>query len=220
MEALAKSGLIEFDAPSTLRPPPALKLGSRGRSLDCLAAELELRVPGSWAHARRVSRYAAGVARRLGLPGEQVALVRRAGAVHDIGKLEIPAYFLNWPGPLSAAEFSMVERHSGLGARMIAESGHEEMAAIVRHHHERFDGTGYPDGLAGEEIPLGARIVAVADTFDAATSPRPYRPAGTCADALDLLVAEAGSQLDPEVVGAFGSYCSGARGIFIRALCR
>jgi HD-GYP domain-containing protein (c-di-GMP phosphodiesterase class II) len=220
MEALAKSGLIELDAPSALRPAPALRWRNRGQSLDCLAAELDLRVPGSWAHARRVSRYAAGVAKRLGLPREQVALLRRAAEVHDIGKLEISADFLNRAGPLSAAEFALVERHSGLGARMVLESGHEELAPIVRHHHERFDGTGYPDGLAGEEIPLGARIVAVADTFDAVTSPRPYRPARSCVDALDLLVAEAGSQLDPEVVGAFRSYCSGTRGFFLRALCR
>jgi putative nucleotidyltransferase with HDIG domain len=156
----------------------------------------------------------------LGLPREQVALVRRAGAIHDVGKLEMPAEILNKPGPLDAAERSTIERHAGLGAAMIAAAGEEEVARIVRHHHERFDGAGYPDGLAAEEIPLGARIVAVADTFDALTSDRPYRSAGSRRDALELLAAEAGSQHDPEVVRAFCSHCFGARGIFIRALRR
>jgi HD-GYP domain-containing protein (c-di-GMP phosphodiesterase class II) len=143
-----------------------------------------------------------------------VTKVRRAGAFHDVGKVEVPIEIINRPGPLSAEEFELVKRHAAVGARMLAESGDEELAAMVLHHHERYDGSGYPDGLAGEEIPLGSRIVAVADTIDAVTSARPYRPAMGPRKGLELLQREAGTQLDPRVVDAFCSRYSGVRGAF------
>jgi HD-GYP domain-containing protein (c-di-GMP phosphodiesterase class II) len=214
MEALSKPVGVALDA------GPAIAPGVCARTLRRLAAGLEERVPGASAHARRVSRYAAGIARQLGLPAEQVACVRQAAAVHDIGKLEMPAAIVNKPGPLSEEEFALVKRHAAAGERMVSGLGDEQLAAIVRHHHERLDGSGYPDGLSGEEISLGARIVAVADVFDALTSTRPYRRASSPPDARVLLGAEAGSQLDPDVVRAFGEYYRGPRAALARLLAR
>jgi HD-GYP domain-containing protein (c-di-GMP phosphodiesterase class II) len=211
MEALLKPVSTEIELPS--RPP-------RQRSLGDLSAALEARVPGTGAHSRRVARYATGLARQIELPRELIARIRGAAAVHDIGKLEMPAEIVNKPGPLSAEEFAIVKRHSQAGARIVARLGHGELAPIVRHHHERFDGSGYPDGLAGEEIPLGARIVAVADTFDAVTSPRPYRAAERDSEAMALLRDEAGAHLDPELVEAFRDYFSGPRTALLRVLAR
>jgi putative nucleotidyltransferase with HDIG domain len=190
------------------------------RKLEELASGLELRAPGSAGHARRVCRLAGATAKRLGLGREEVARIRRAALLHDIGKVETPTAVVNKPGPLEAEEFILVKRHAIAGERLVARLGDPELAAIVRHHHERFDGKGYPDGLAGEEIPLGARIVAVADTFDALTSVRPYRPASRPSDALDLLSVVAGEQLDPAVVEAFVGYYSGPRAALRRTLAR
>ncbi len=197
MEALQKSPLIRSGPVSD----PASR--SRAGELARLAAELEVRVPGSAGHSRRVGASAAATAKRMGLATEQVVRIRRAAELHDIGKVETPAEIVNRPGPLSAEEHAVVRRHAEDGARIVAGLGDPELAAIVRHHHERFDGAGYPDGLSGEEIPLGARIVAVADTFDALASDRPYRPAKQAREALELIEAEAGAQLDPAAVEAF-----------------
>lgn len=202
MEALQKSPLIQFGPASGLAPR------SQARELARLAAELETRVPGSAGHSRRVGIYAAGTAKRMGLSPAQVARVRRAAELHDIGKVETPVEIVNKPGPLSAAEYAVVRRHADLGGWIVAGLDDPELAAIVRHHHERPDGHGYPDGLAGEKIPLGARIVAVADTFDAVVSGRPYRPAKRVREALQLLEAEAGAQLDPDAVEAFRRFHS------------
>jgi len=112
---------------------------------------------------------------------------------------------LSAPGEPEDEEFARVQEHAIAGARIVAALGDDELTAIVRHHHERFDGGGYPAGLRGGEIPIGARIVAVADTFDALTSPRPYREAFSPATAIELLEDESGCTLDPEVVAAFVS---------------
>jgi putative nucleotidyltransferase with HDIG domain len=210
MEALLKPT-------STISKPSQ---GSQARLLDRLAAGLEASVPGTDAHCRRVARYAAGTARRMCLAPEQVALVRRAAILHDIGKFETPAAIINKPGPLSREELALVERHAAAGARLVTGLGDDALTTIVHHHHERFDGRGYPDGLAGKAIPLGARIVAVADTFDAITSARPYRPAIRRRAALELLEGEAGTQLDPDVVGAFRAYCRGVGPALARAFAR
>jgi HD-GYP domain-containing protein (c-di-GMP phosphodiesterase class II) len=199
MEALEKSPLIRFGPASASGLAPR----TQAQELARLAAELEIRVPGSAGHSRRVGAHAAGTAKRMGLAIDQVVRIRRAAELHDIGKVETPAEIVNRPGPLSAAEHAVVRRHADLGGWIVAGLGDPEMAAIVRHHHERFDGAGYPDGLSGEEIPLGARIVAVADTFDALASDRPYRAATRDREALDLLEAESGAQLDPDAVEAF-----------------
>jgi HD domain len=140
-----------------------------------------------------------------------VAKVRTAAAVHDVGKLQVPREVINKPGKLTDEEFAAIKRHPQDGAEMVSGMGDPEITAIVRHHHERLDGRGYPDGLSAADIPLGARIVAVADTFDALTSSRPYRAASKHKKAIDILKKEAGSQLDPDAVAAFLSYYSGRR---------
>ena len=188
--------------------------GSTDRRLELLtrlADALEAHDPYVDGHSRRVARHATIVARKLGLPPDGVAKVARAAAVHDVGKLRLPREILMKPGTLTAAEFEILKRHSTEGAEMVACLGDPELTAIVRHHHERLDGSGYPDGLRGMQIPLGARIIAVADTFDAITSARPYRPPAHHKQAIDILIKEAGVQLDAEAVRAFVSYYSGSK---------
>ena len=183
----------------------------RARLLERLSRALEARDPGTHGHSRRVARHAAAIAKRMSLPAEEVARIRTAAVLHDVGKIDTPREILDKRGPLSKEEYEVVKRHAPVGARMVAALGDPQLTAIVRGHHERLDGNGYPDGLAGEEIPLGARVIAVADTFDAATSARPYRQAMAHRRALTLLSAEAGTQLDPAAVRGFNRYYSGHR---------
>jgi putative nucleotidyltransferase with HDIG domain len=216
METLLRSDPIETPVSGSVAPgspPPSAALAA-------LAASLEAGIPGIASHLRRVACYAVAAARELELPCAEVERVRRAAAIHDIGKVEMPPGLVNKPGALSPAEFAVVKRHAQVGARIAERFGQADLAPIVRHHHERFDGDGYPDGLAGERIPLGARIVAVADTFDAVTSSRPYRDAMAEREALSLLWSEAGGHFDPKVVAAFCAYYSGPRGSLRRALAR
>jgi HD-GYP domain-containing protein (c-di-GMP phosphodiesterase class II) len=145
--------------------------------LSQLGAALDARDPYLDGHSRRVTRYATMIARRIDIRDEQLATVHTAAAIHDIGKLRVPDEVLHKPGRLTEAEFELAKRHTSEGEAMLACLGDPQLAAAVRGHHERWDVTGYPDGLAGERIPLEARIISVADTFDAITSPRPYRPA-------------------------------------------
>lgn len=166
-------------------------------------------------HSRRVARHAAGVAQQMRLSRHDASTARTAAAIHDIGKLRIPRDIVMAPRPLTDAEFATMRRHAVEGGDMLRTIGNAELGAIVEHHHERFDGTGYPSGLRGTEIPLGSRIIAVPDTFDAITSARPYRPARRHQDALDILDHEAGKQFDPEVVHAFVAYYTGRRGIVL-----
>jgi HD-GYP domain-containing protein (c-di-GMP phosphodiesterase class II) len=144
------------------------------------------------------------VATELGLDPAAVVAVRRAAELHDVGKLAIPDDILNKPGPLDEIEWGFMRQHTIVGERIVATATSlRDVAPIVRSSHERWDGGGYPDRLAGEEIPLGARIVAVCDAFDAMTTTRPYRAAIGEAAALEELRRCAGSQFDPDVVVAF-----------------
>ncbi len=211
METLLRPDLNLTETSISVSPPPSAALATLG-------AGLEISMPGIESHSRRVACYAAAAARELELPCVEVERVRRAAAIHDIGKVEMPPGLVNRPGPLSPHEFAIVKRHAQAGERIARQFGQGDLAAIIRHHHERFDGDGYPDGLAGERIPLGARIVAVADTFDAVTSTRPYREAMAEREALSLLWSEAGRQLDPKVVAAFCAYYTGPRGSLRQAL--
>ena len=174
-----------------------------------LSRLLEARDTYTHGHSQRVARYAGQIARAMHLSPVEIAEIRTAAAVHDVGKLYTPREILNNPNRLSDAEYEVAKRHAPWGARMLSAVGDEKITAMVRHHHERMDGHGYPDGLAGSEIPIGARIIAVADTFDAMTSSRPYRAACPHKKALDVLNEEAGSQLDAAAVAAFlGCYSS------------
>lgn len=181
--------------------------------LERLSTMLQARDPYTHGHSRRVARHAARIAAGMGLPDAEVAKIRTAATVHDVGKIYTPKEILRNPGRLTDAEFEIVKRHAVDGAGMLAMVGSPEIAAIVRHHHERIDGSGYPDGLCGDQIPLGARIIAVADTFDALTSNRPYRDANTHRRALRIIGAEAGVQLDAAAVAAFLSRYSSRRSI-------
>jgi hypothetical protein len=183
--------------------------GARLRALERLGSTLESTDPHTHGHSRRVTRHAWMIAKQLGLRGESLARVRTAAALHDVGKLHTPPAVLRKPGRLTDEEYEVIKRHPLDGAQMVGALADGELTSIVRHHHERLDGTGYPDRLAGEQIPLGARIIAVADTFDAITSVRPYRSPRSHKEALDILKYEAGAQLDPDVVKAFCAIYSG-----------
>jgi hypothetical protein len=181
--------------------------------LERLSKLLEARDAYTHGHSQRVARHATRIARAMHISAAEIAKIRTAARVHDVGKLYTPREILNNPRRLTDAEFAVMKRHPGEGADMLAAVGDPEIAAMVRHHHERMDGHGYPDGLIGSDIPLGARIIAVADTFDAITSSRSYRSAGTHKKALDILSHEAGSQLDGAAVAAFIGRYSARRSV-------
>jgi putative nucleotidyltransferase with HDIG domain len=165
---------------------------------------VESRDPYSSGHAARVMVIAEVVAAQLGLDEEQTEAVRMGAALHDIGKVAVSQGVLAKPGPLSEDELAEVRRHPTVGARMVQLVRPLRRAVpAVLHHHERWDGRGYPDGLAGGEIPVEARILAVADTFDAVTSDRSYRRALSPDRAVAELRRCAGTQFDPEVVTVF-----------------
>ena len=192
--------------------PKAIRRHVRG--LERISAMVELRDVYTHRHSLRVTRHCEGIAHELGLPADDVAQLRTAAALHDIGKYFTPRSILNKPDRLTDAEFEVIKRHPGEGADLVVDLADPEIVAIIRHHHERLGGTGYPDGLSGDAIPLGARIIAVADTFDAMTSNRAYRTARRHKQALDVLEEEAGVALDARVVEAFAAYYSGRRGVY------
>ncbi len=183
------------------------------KTLERLAAALEATDPYTHGHSRRVARLSCMIAKQLGLPKKKIRLIRVAAAVHDVGKLHVPEHIINKPGKLTPEEFQIVQQHAAKGSEMVARTRHRELTALVRHHHERIDGKGYPDGLAGVHIPLGARIIAVADTFDAITSSRSYRSAAKHKTAVEALRNAAGTQLDRDMVHAFLAYYSGKRSL-------
>jgi putative nucleotidyltransferase with HDIG domain len=183
-----------------------------------LASSLEARDPYTYGHSKRVTRYSEMIALRMGLPEAEIAKVRTAASVHDVGKINTPRAILMKPGRLTDKEFAVIQRHTLEGAAMAAGIGDEDVTAMVCDHHERLDGSGYPKGLAGEDVPLGARIIAVADVFDAMTSSRPYRPARPHKRAMEILSEEAGTKLDARAVAAFRGCYSGRRSVAWSAL--
>jgi len=183
---------------------------ARLRAAATLAYAVDARDAYTGSHSHSVGELAAQIATRLGLSSEDIQLVRLAGRLHDLGKLAVPEEILRKPGPLSDAERLVLERHPQIGFRMLQSLGVEPIATWVLHHHERWDGRGYPDGLAGEAIPLGARIVFVADAYDAMTTERVYGRRLSSTKALAELHQCAGTQFDPAVVAAFFAKLAGA----------
>jgi len=169
-----------------------------------LCAALDLRDNVTYGHAQRVSELASVVAWQMGLRKEEVRQIEKAAILHDIGKISVADVVLAKPGPLDDAEWAEMKRHPELGCRMLQGIDFlRDAAEIVHAHHEHYDGSGYPRGLKGDEIPLGARIFAVVDAYDAMTSYRPYRKALPHRKAVEEIVRNSGIQFDPDVVRAF-----------------
>ena len=183
---------------------------ARYRAAASLAKAVDARDVYTGSHSERVGELAARIATRMGADAELIELIRLAGSLHDLGKLAIPEEILRKPAPLTEAERLVLERHPQIGFRMLESLGVDPVADWVLHHHERWDGGGYPDGLPAERIPLGARIIFVADAYDAMTSDRVYRRRLSAHDALAELQRCSGSQFDPEVVAAFAEELGGA----------
>ena len=175
-------------------------------TVRALANAVEARDAYTGQHAERVAAYGLRIAQAHGTRIADDRQVEFGFLLHDVGKVAIPDAILFKPDPLDAVERALMERHATIGWEILR--GVEwlgEAKLVVRHHHERWDGNGYPDGLAGEEIPLRARIFAVADTLDALTTDRPYRPGCSFATARDVIAEVTGSQFDPAVVESFGA---------------
>jgi HD-GYP domain-containing protein (c-di-GMP phosphodiesterase class II) len=189
------------------RAPRAVRRNGDGeRALQPLLRATELVDAGAGRHLEQVGRYSGVAARALGLAELRSRAIASACRLHDIGKLGVPDEILLKPGALSEPERKLMERHSTIGHRILADSGTTILdlaASIALTHHEWYDGSGYPQGLSGDAIPLVGRIAAVADAFDALTSDRVYRPALSHTEAARILREAGGSQFDPEVVSAF-----------------
>ena len=175
-------------------------------SLAQLSAAIEARDPYARGHSSRVTVFAQAMAKRIGLDKERLSVLRLGALLHDVGKLAVPASVLLKRGPLTESELGQMRRHPAAGARMLKSLGAPEpILPLVLHHHERWDGKGYPMGRRAEAIPLEARVLCVADSFDAMTSTRPYRAPKQPAEALGELERCSGTQFDPQLVGAFAA---------------
>ena len=173
-------------------------------TIEALALAIDAKDQTSQLHIRRVQLYAAALARGLGMTENEIQGVKTAALLHDIGKLAVPEHILSKPGPLTPEEFQKIRAHPKVGADIVSSVPFPyPVAPLILSHHERWDGKGYPAGLKGEEIPLGARILSVVDYFDALMAERPYHKAMTADAAISLLQQEAGKGLDPQVVALF-----------------
>jgi putative nucleotidyltransferase with HDIG domain len=175
-------------------------------TVRALSNAVEARDPYTGKHAERVAAYGIEIARALGLSRPDAPEMEFGFLLHDIGKIAVPDAILYKPGALTSEERQLMARHPTAGAEILDGIDFlQEALQVVQSHHERWDGTGYPDGLRGEEIPVAARVFAVADVFDALTTDRPYRPALPLAEARQMIVRASGTQFDPRVVTAFES---------------
>lgn len=173
-------------------------------TLTALARAIDAKSPWTAGHSERVTEHAQALGAWLGLEPEELERLRRGGLLHDVGKIGTPAEILDKAGPLTPEERTIIQAHTVTGARILAPiRAYADVLDIVRHHHERWDGTGYPDHLTGEEIPKLARVLALADVYDALTSARPYRPAMTKATAMDIITRGSGTMFDPDLARAF-----------------
>ena len=172
-------------------------------TITCLAYAVEAKDPHGKSHSHAVSRLATQIAMQAGLSEAEIEMIRLAGLVHDIGKIHVPESVLLKPTLLTAEEYEIVKSHAAWGAKIVEPLKLIAIERNVRHHHESFDGQGYPDKLKGEQIPLGARIIAVANAFHSMVSALPYRKARSAEEALAELRRCSGTQFDPMVVDAF-----------------
>jgi cyclic di-GMP phosphodiesterase len=186
------------------------------QTATALADAVDVRDRGTGLHAQRVQRYALGLAEAVDPSLLDDPSLEYGFLLHDVGKIGISDEVLLKPGALTAEERELIHAHPTLGAQILNDVAMLQGAGleVVRHHHERWDGAGYPDGLFGEKIPLSARVFAVADTLDAMTSDRPYRAALGWADAVEEILAQSGRQFDPHVVQAFAAQESNLRGVY------
>src|SRR5574338_22905 len=172
--------------------------------ITTLALTIEARDPYTLGHCDRLSRYAVALGEALGLDPEMLRALRLGGYLHDLGKIAVPDGILLKPGPLDPVEQERIRAHAGAGSDLVIGLHSMELVRpIMRHHHERWDGSGYPDGLKGEAIPLGARIISVVDVFDAVREDRQYRKGLTRDEAIHLIMEGSGTQYDPRIVGTF-----------------
>jgi putative nucleotidyltransferase with HDIG domain len=175
------------------------------RTIKALAIAVDAKDTYTHGHSENVMNIAEEIARELSIDENTVGSIRDAGLLHDIGKIGIPGYILNKPGPLTHEEFNgIMKTHSTLGANIVRDVPFlRHLHQLILYHHEHYDGNGYPDSLKGEQIPLGARIIHVADAFEAMTSDRPYRMSLGRSEAIKRLKVESGSQFDPAIIAAF-----------------
>jgi HD-GYP domain-containing protein (c-di-GMP phosphodiesterase class II) len=174
------------------------------KTIRAFALAVEAKDRYTHGHSENVMKYTVILAKHIGLSEGEIENVKYAGLLHDIGKIGISEFILNKPSRLTPFEFDEIKKHPGLGAKIIADVPFlQPLVPFVLHHHEFFDGSGYPDGIAGENIPLGARILSVADVFEAMTSNRPYRKALGMDMVIKALIAGKGTQFDPRLVDAF-----------------
>jgi diguanylate cyclase (GGDEF)-like protein/putative nucleotidyltransferase with HDIG domain len=182
------------------------------QSIWGLVQALEAKDPYTKTHSENVMHYAVGIAETMKIAPEQIDAIRRAAMIHDIGKIGIPDSILSKPAKLTPHERSIIEQHPLIAVRILEKMTFlEQEIAIVRHHHEKWNGQGYPDGISNTSIPIGARIMAAADTFDAVTSNRSYHNARSLAEAIEILVDSSGYDFDPEVVKGMVSWVDNIR---------
>jgi len=180
------------------------KMFSMHEMMEVVIHILDARDPYTFEHSWRVSALSERIAESLEISQEWKETVHLAAHLHDMGKIGVPDYILNKPDRLTAVEFELIKAHSDIGFQIVSKiPSLERIALYVRHHHERWDGMGYPSGLKGQNIPFGARIIAVADTYDALTSSRPYREGISHEEAVGIISLESEKQLCPEAVEAF-----------------
>ncbi|MEN6520892.1 MAG: diguanylate cyclase [Armatimonadota bacterium] len=204
--AVRSYNIVQDQEPASTDGPVTIHLAMREGSLStvrALAAAVDARDPLMRGHSEKVAICALALGQHLKLSGEEMSTIRTAALLHDVGRIAVPDDILSKPGALSDEELAIIKQHSVIGAEILSNAPQlKQVAKIVRYHHERYDGSGYPDGLAGEDIPLASRIIAVADAYDAMTSDRAYRAAFGSGDVLRNMKENVGCQFDPGIFEA------------------